>query len=124
MNFKITSEEEAQFIIERDLTKAMHSLKAKGIERNDKILLDEFVEIMQATLTGHFRNIREICEGTASREAELLKWLNEVKRMIDALVDYKGQIEDDAFKRFSNYVDRVEKEVIPYIRTMLKPSNN
>lgn len=124
MNNKITPEKESHAIIERDLLRAMDLLKEKGIERTDKTLLDEFVEVLQNTLTKHLRDIREICDVVENRQNELLFWLQETKKMIDALCVYKEKIDEDALKKFSSYVDKVEREVVSRFNTMLKPSNN
>ncbi len=120
----MTCEEEALAIVENDLLKAMASLKEKGIEQNDKNLLAEFAKCIQSTLATHLKNIREILDGTESREAELNKWLLETKKMMEALTEYKEKIDHDAFNRFSFFCDTVEKEVESKFKAVLTPSIN
>jgi hypothetical protein len=91
-DYKTTPKEEAQAIVEQELTTAEEKLKEMNVPTTAENLLLMFSNGIQEMLTRHLTNMRTILDGVEKREIELLYWIGEVKKMMDAVIEYRDSL--------------------------------
>lgn len=91
-DYKTTPKEEAQEIVKQELIIAEEKLKEMNLPQTAENLILMFSQGVQQMLVKHLTNIRGILTGVEQREAELLYWVSEVKKMMDAVIEYRDSL--------------------------------
>lgn len=92
LDYMTTPQEEAHELVVRELTNAELKLREMNVPQTHENLLFMFSQGVQQMLTKHLTNIRAILDGVEKREIEALYWIGEVKKMMDAVIEYRDSL--------------------------------
>lgn len=115
-----TPREEAQAIVKQELTTAEEKLKEMNVPATAENLLLIFSNGIQEMLTRHLTNMRTILDGVEQREIEVLYWIGEIKKMMDAVIEYRDSLnlQQDIF------IDKAEASFIEKAKAIMKRNYN
>lgn len=112
-DYKTTPIEEAKILVMNELIAAEEKLKEMGVSQTAENLLLMFSNGVQQMLVKHLTNIRAILDGVEKREIDVLYWISEVKKMMDAVIEYRDSLnlQQDIFidKAKAAFIERMEK---------------
>jgi hypothetical protein len=111
-NYTTSPNEEAKLIIQRELESAGQRLSNLSTVQNAENLLLLFTQNIETWLTKYLGDYRTFLDGTEQREKELFYWIGEVKRMMDAVIEYRDSlnIQQDVFieKAAEAFIEKME----------------
>ena len=119
-DYKTTPREEAQVIVKQELIIAEEKLKELNVPATAENLLLMFSNGIQEMLTRHLTNMRAILDGVEKREIDVLYWIGEVKKMQDAVIEYRDSLnlQQDIF------IDKTKAAFIEKTKEIMKINYN